>query len=73
MGCYNIIYLEIMAQLTIKSSTISRVAPLQLQKMHCTVVKRKMWSEEAMDSATKDVMEGTLSVRCAAAQYDIPS
>ena len=32
-----------------------------------------MWTEEAMDNATKDVLEGTLSVRRAAAQYDIPS
>ena len=36
-------------------------------------VKKKMWTEEAMDNATKDVLEGTLSVRRAAAQYDIPS
>ena len=61
-----------MAQLTIKSSSVSRVAPFQLKKLHCSVVKRKMWTEEAMDNATKDVMEGTLSVRHAAAQYDIP-
>ena len=61
-----------MAQLTIKSSSVSRVAPFQLKKLHCSVVKRKMWTEEAMDNATKDVMEGTLSVRRAAAQYDIP-
>ena len=33
-------------------------------------VKKRMW---AMDNATKDVLEGTLSVRRAAAQYDIPS
>ena len=31
-----------------------------------------MWTEEAMDSATKDMMEGTLSVRRAATHYDIP-
>ena len=31
-----------------------------------------MWTEEAMENATKDVMEETLSVRCAAAQYYIP-
>ena len=31
-----------------------------------------MWTEEAMDNATKDVMEGTLSVRRAATHYDIP-
>ena len=31
-----------------------------------------MWTEEAIDNATKDVMEGILSVRRAAAQYDIP-
>ena len=63
-----------MTQLTIKSSSVSRVAPFQLQKLHCSVVKRKMWTEEAMmDNATKDVMEGTLSVRRAGAQYyDIP-
>ena len=60
-----------MAQLTIKSCSRSRVAPLQLQKLHCPVVKRKMWTEEAMDNATKDVMEGTLSVRRAATHYDI--
>ena len=68
-----LIYLEIMAQLTNKSSSVSRVAPFQLQKLHCSVVKRKMWTEEATDNATKDVMEGTLSVRRAAAQYAIPS
>ena len=61
-----------MAQLTIKSCSKSRVVPLQLQKLHCPVVKRKMWTEEAMDNATKDVMEGTLSVRRAATHYDIP-
>ena len=61
-----------MAKLTINKSC-SRVASLQSQKLHCSaVIKRKMWTEEAMENATKDVLEGTLSVRRAAAQNDIP-
>ena len=51
-----------MVQLTIKSCSRSRVAPLQSQKLHCSVVKKKMWTEEAMENATKDVMEETSSV-----------
>ena len=31
-----------------------------------------MWTEEAIENVTKDVMEGILSVRHAATQYDIP-
>ena len=65
--------MEIIAQLTIKSYSRFRVAPLHLQKLHCSVVKRKMWIEEAMDNATNNVMEGTLSDRYAAAQYDMSS
>ena len=34
---------------------------------------KKMLTQEAMDNDTKDVLEGTLSSRRAAAQYDIPS
>ena len=30
-----------------------------------------MWTEEAIENVTKDIMEGILSVRRAAAQYDI--
>ena len=40
--------------------------------MPMPVVKRKMWTEEAVENVTKHVMEGILSVRRAAAQYDIP-
>ena len=60
--------------MTIKSCSRSRVAPhaLQLHKLHCSVVKRKIWAEEAMDNATKDLMERNLSVRRAEVQYDIP-
>ena len=35
--------------------------------------KKKRWTEEAINNATKDVLEGNLSVRRAAVQYDIPS
>ena len=35
--------------------------------------KKKRWTEEAINNATKDVLEGSLSVRRAAVQYDIPS
>ena len=35
--------------------------------------KKKRWTEEAIDNATKDVLKGNLSVRRAAVQYDIPS
>ena len=31
-----------------------------------------MWTEEAFETVTKDVIEGILSVRRAAIQYDIP-
>ena len=34
--------------------------------------KNKRWTEEAINNATKDVLEGNLSVRCVAIQYDIP-
>ena len=66
------IHLEIMAKLTIKSCSRSRVPPLQYRKLHCSVVKKKTWTEEAMENATKDVIEETLSVRCVAVQYYIP-
>ena len=67
------IHLEFMAKQTLKPPrSRSRVAPRQLQKLQCPVGKRKMWTEEAIENVTKDVMEGTLSVRRAAAQYDIP-
>jgi len=62
-------HLGIMAQLAI-TKCCSGVASLQSQKVY---VKRKMWTEEAMDNATKDVLEGTMSVRRAAVEYDIPS
>ena len=35
--------------------------------------KKKRWTEEAINNATKDVLEGNLSVRRPAVQYDIPS
>ena len=60
-----------MVQLTLKPCSRSRVAPRQLQKLHSPVVERKMWTEEAIENVTKDMMEGILSVRRAAAQYDI--
>ena len=34
--------------------------------------KKKMCTEETIENVTKDVMEGILSLRHAAAQYDIP-
>ena len=34
--------------------------------------KNKRWTEEAINNATKDVLEVNLSVRRAAVQYDIP-
>ena len=37
------------------------------------VAKKNRWTEEAINNATKDVLEGNLSVRLAAVQYDIPS
>ena len=35
--------------------------------------KKKRWTEEAINNATQDVLEGNLSVRHAEVQYDIPS
>ena len=57
-----------MVQLTLKPCSKSRV---ELQKLHCPVVERKMWTEEAIENVNKDMMEGILSVRRAAAHYDI--
>lgn len=58
-----------MAQFAVKKTCSG--ASLHSQKLHCSVVRKK-WADEAMENATKDVLEGTLSVRHAAAQYDIP-